>query len=65
MAGEIDYHAVEMLRTALTEAAGADATTYARMMTAFDRSSMHEYLFFQQGLEPGVWPTPPSAPAGR
>ena len=41
-------------------AATADTATYARMLTAFERSSMHEYLFFQQGLEPAQWPAPPS-----
>jgi hydroxymethylpyrimidine/phosphomethylpyrimidine kinase len=40
-------------------AATADPATYARMITAFERSSMHEYLFFQQGLEPTGWPLPP------
>jgi hydroxymethylpyrimidine/phosphomethylpyrimidine kinase len=37
----------------------ADAATYARMLAAFERSSMHEYLFFDQGLAPKAWPAPP------
>lgn len=42
-------------------AAAADPATYARMIAMFERSSMHEYLFFQQGLQPASWPAPPSA----
>lgn len=38
----------------------ANPATYGRMLAAFERSSMHEYLFFQQGLEPAPWPAPPS-----
>jgi thiaminase len=37
-------------------AAGADQVTTDRMLTAFERSSMHEYLFFEQGLTRPRWP---------
>jgi hydroxymethylpyrimidine/phosphomethylpyrimidine kinase len=59
--------------TAFQEAAGtscdladeaadaADPATHARMLTMFARSSMHEYLFFDQGLSQPAWPTPPTA----
>jgi thiaminase len=40
-------------------AEGADAATRGRMLTAFERSSMHEYLFFDQGLRQPLWPAPP------
>jgi thiaminase len=40
-------------------AGGADAATRERMMAAFVRSSIHEYLFFDQGLSRPSWPTPP------
>jgi Putative transcription activator len=40
---------------------GADSTTRARMLTMFARSSMHEYLFFDQGMSQPEWPTPPVA----
>jgi hydroxymethylpyrimidine/phosphomethylpyrimidine kinase len=39
----------------------ADATTRARMLAMFVRSSMHEYLFFDQGMSQPDWPTPPTA----
>jgi hydroxymethylpyrimidine/phosphomethylpyrimidine kinase len=40
-------------------ARSADATTYARMLLAFERSSMHEYLFFDQALIRPAWPVAP------
>lgn len=42
-------------------ASGVDTDTRRRMLTAFERSSMHEYLFFQQGLDQPTWPTPSTA----
>ncbi len=39
-------------------AATVDAATRERMLVAFERSSMHEYLFFEQGLEQPGWPAP-------
>lgn len=41
-------------------AAMVDDGTRGRMLTAFERSSMHEYLFFQQGMDQPRWPTPPA-----
>lgn len=38
---------------------GVDQATGARMMAAFVRSSVHEYLFFEQGLSRPSWPKPP------
>ena len=40
----------------------ADAGTRERMLAAFERSSMHEYLFFDQGITRPAWPTPPGTP---
>jgi len=40
----------------------ADAGTRERMLAAFERSSMHEYLFFDQGITRPAWPTPPGPP---
>lgn len=42
-------------------AEAADPTTRTRMLTMFVRSSMHEYLFFDQGMSRPDWPTPPIA----
>jgi thiaminase len=42
-------------------AGSADAGTRERMLAAFERSSMHEYLFFDQGISRPAWPTPPGA----
>lgn len=43
------------------DAAGeTDASTLARMHVAFERSCMHEYLFFEQGLTRPTWLTPPT-----
>jgi thiaminase len=42
-----------------------DPITRSRMTTAFVRSSMHEYLFFDQGLSRPAWPTPPAASSQR
>jgi hydroxymethylpyrimidine/phosphomethylpyrimidine kinase len=42
-------------------ARGADPGTRARMLAAFERSSLHEYLFFDQGVSQPRWPTPPAA----
>ncbi len=49
---------------ALTDEAahGADRATRARMLAAFARSSMHEYLFFDQGISRPRWPEPPAGP---
>ena len=56
----------ESARTAgeLTDeaAASADSSTRRLMLDAFVRSSMHEYLFFDQGLTRPRWPTPPRLP---
>jgi thiaminase len=41
----------------------ADAGTRERMLAAFERSSMHEYLFFEQGITRPAWPAPPATPA--
>lgn len=48
---------------ALTDQAAStvDDATRARMLTAFERSSVHEYLFFAQGLSQPTWPQPPTA----
>ena len=48
---------------ALTDRAaeGADADTRYRMLAAFERSAMHEYLFFDQGISRPSWPVPPGA----
>jgi thiaminase len=55
----------EAARTAcaLTDRAfeGADSGTRSRMLTAFERSAMHEYLFFDQGISQPEWPVPPVA----
>jgi hydroxymethylpyrimidine/phosphomethylpyrimidine kinase len=45
-------------------ASTADPATYTRMIAAFERSAMHEYLFFRQGLEPIRWPVAPAGSAG-
>jgi thiaminase len=46
------------------EAAGsADAATRTRMLAAFTRSALYEYLFFAQGLDRPGWPTPPTTTA--
>ena len=37
-----------------------DGGTRVRMLAAFERSSMHEYLFFDQGISQPCWPSPPS-----
>lgn len=42
-------------------AADADPGTRERMLAAFERSSMHEYLFFDQGITRPAWPTPPGS----
>lgn len=42
----------------------ADAGTRERMLAAFERSSMHEYLFFDQGITRPAWPTPPGSLPG-
>jgi hydroxymethylpyrimidine/phosphomethylpyrimidine kinase len=34
--------------------------TRTRMLAAFVRSSIYEYLFFDQGLSQPTWPTPPT-----
>jgi thiaminase II len=39
-------------------AEAADDGTRERMFAAFERSSMHEYLFFEQGLTRPAWPRP-------
>ncbi len=41
-------------------AEGIDDLIRARMLAAFERSSMHEYLFFDQGISQPRWPTPAS-----
>jgi thiaminase len=46
-------------------AAGVVDDTRRRMLVAFERSSMHEYLFFQQALDQPTWPTPPAAGSVR
>jgi hydroxymethylpyrimidine/phosphomethylpyrimidine kinase len=55
----------ESARTAraLTDRAaeGADPGTLDRMLAAFERSAMHEYLFFDQGISRPSWPVPPVA----
>jgi thiaminase len=55
----------ESARTAcvLTDRAaeGADPGTRDRMLGAFERSAMHEYLFFDQGISRPSWPVPPAA----
>jgi thiaminase II len=38
-----------------------DASGRDRMMTAFVRSTAHEYLFFAQGIDRPSWPLPPVA----
>jgi hydroxymethylpyrimidine/phosphomethylpyrimidine kinase len=44
------------------DAAGtAGPGTRSRMLAAFERSAMHEYLFFDQGITRPGWPTPPPA----
>jgi thiaminase II len=57
----------ESARTAceLTDDAAdrADASTRQLMLDAFTMSSMHEYLFFDQGLRRPRWPTPPTPSA--
>jgi hydroxymethylpyrimidine/phosphomethylpyrimidine kinase len=42
-------------------ASSADATSRVQMSTMFVRSSIHEYLFFDQGMSQPRWPTPPTA----
>jgi thiaminase II len=42
-------------------AATADPALRQRMLAAFVRSSMHEYPFFEQGLDKPRWPTPPNS----
>ena len=44
-------------------AEGTDDATWARMLAAFERSSMHEYLFFDQGISQPRWPLPPGPKA--
>jgi thiaminase len=44
-------------------AEGADDAIRVRMLAAFERSSMHEYLFFDQGISQPCWPAPPGASA--
>jgi hydroxymethylpyrimidine/phosphomethylpyrimidine kinase len=59
------HQATRLARDFADVAAGtADASTYAQMLRAFERSSMHEYLFFAQGLAPVAWPAlpPPANP---
>jgi thiaminase len=41
-------------------AAGADAIVRGLMSSAFGRSAMHEYLFFDQALTQPQWPEPPA-----
>ncbi len=45
---------------ALADAAArvSESATRSRMLVAFERSSIHEYLFFQQGTHQAGWPTP-------
>jgi thiaminase len=40
-------------------AEGTDNGTRVRMLAAFERSAMHEYLFFDQGISQPSWPVPP------
>jgi hydroxymethylpyrimidine/phosphomethylpyrimidine kinase len=40
-------------------AEGTDKGTRVRMLTAFERSSMHEYLFFDQAISQPRWTLPP------
>ncbi len=53
----------ESTRTACALADAAARTVGAAvredMLVAFERSSMHEYLFFDQGTSRPKWPTPP------
>jgi thiaminase len=46
-------------------AEGTDGVTRVRMLAAFERSSMHEYLFFDQGISQPRWPAPPARSDAR
>jgi thiaminase len=53
------FHAATATARDLVDQAAArtDPDTRQRMRAVFDRSCMHEYLFFQQGLGQPAWPS--------
>jgi hydroxymethylpyrimidine/phosphomethylpyrimidine kinase len=58
-----DFQEAARVARRLTDGAAGSVGpgTRERMLLAFERSSMHEYLFFDQGVSQPRWPTPPAA----